>query len=51
MAKNQESKFNFTEDDNDKNQSSEQVKEDIKKEAKGLFKSSTIFLKDLLDFH
>ncbi len=50
MAKNQESKFNFTEDDNDKNQSSEQVKEDIKKEAKGLFKSSTIFLKDLLDF-
>ena len=50
MAKNQESKFNFTEDDNDKNQSPEQVKEDIKKEAKGLFKNSTAFIRDLLDF-
>ena len=50
MDKNKEHKFNFTDEDTNKDQSVEQTKEDIKKEAKGLYVSTKTFISDLLDF-
>jgi len=52
----EESKFNFSEEDTAKNQAAKkeeavkQSKETVKKDAKGLFESINVFLKELLDF-
>jgi len=50
MDSNQESKFNFDEEDKSKEQAVEESKEALKKEAKGFFTSIKQFLHDLLDF-
>jgi uncharacterized hydrophobic protein (TIGR00271 family) len=50
MDKNKEHKFNFTDEDTNKGQSVEQTKEDIKKDAKGLYVSTKTFISELLDF-
>jgi hypothetical protein len=44
MDKNQEHKFNFSDEEISKEQQAEQTKEDIKKEAQGLYKSTKIFV-------
>ncbi len=46
---NQENKFNFTEEDDNK-PGVEQTKEAVKKDAQGLFKNIKKFLRELLDF-
>jgi len=50
MDNNQENKFNFSEEEKNKAQSAEQTKDEIRKDAKGLYKSSKTFISDLLDF-
>ena len=47
-----EHKFNFSEDEVQKNKDKAvaESKQEVKKDAKGLWKSSTQFLKELLDF-
>ena len=46
----EENKFNFSEEETNKAQSVEQSKEAVKQDAKGLWKSTKIFLIELLDF-
>lgn len=46
----EENKFNFSEEENLKNQAVEQSKEAVKEDAKGLFQSIKIFMVELLDF-
>jgi len=46
----EENKFNFSEEETNKAQSVEQSKEAVKQDAKGLFKSTKVFLIELLDF-
>jgi len=46
----EENKFNFSEEETSKAQSVEQSKEAVKQDAKGLFKSTKVFLIELLDF-
>ena len=50
MDKNQESKFNFSDEEElkDQDQAIEQSKEKVAKDAKGLFQSIVQFLKELL---
>ncbi len=52
MANNQESKFNFSEDDEKKakEEAVEQSKQALKQDAKGFFASFKQFFRDLLDF-
>lgn len=50
MDKNQEHKFNFSEDENNQDKVTEKSKVEIKKDAKGLFANLKIFLISLLDF-
>lgn len=47
---NQESKFNFSEDEQVKDQAVEQSKQAVKDDAKGLFQSMRKFFTELLDF-
>ncbi|MBT8309925.1 MAG: DUF389 domain-containing protein [Flavobacteriaceae bacterium] len=47
MDNNQESKFNFEEE---QEQKVEQAKEEVKEDAKGLIKSSNVFLKEIFSF-
>lgn len=46
----EEHKFNFSEEEKDKDQVVEQSKQDVKKDAEGLYKSVKRFLSELLDF-
>ena len=46
----QESKFDFSEEDNNKEQAVEQTKEAVRKDAKGLWQSVRVFFYELLDF-
>jgi uncharacterized hydrophobic protein (TIGR00271 family) len=46
----EESKFNFKEEENNKQQTVEQSKEAVKQGAKGLLQSTKVFLLELLDF-
>jgi len=46
----EENKFNFSEEESSKEQSVEQSKKAVKQDAKGLLKSTKIFLIELLDF-
>ena len=50
MDKNQEHKFNFSENEKDQDQVNKQSKGDIQKDARGLFANVKIFLTSLLDF-
>ena len=46
----EESKFNFTEEENNKEQAVQQSKEAVRQGAKGLWQSTKVFLTELLDF-
>ena len=46
----EESKFNFTEEENNKEQTVQQSKEAVRQGAKGLWQSTKVFLTELLDF-
>jgi len=46
----EENKFNFSEEESNKEKAVEQSKEAVKKDAKGLFQSIKIFMVELLDF-
>lgn len=46
----EESKFNFTEEENNKEQTVAQSKEAVRQGAKGLWQSTKVFLVELLDF-
>ncbi|WP_299557050.1 DUF389 domain-containing protein [Seonamhaeicola sp.] len=46
----EESKFNFSEEESNKNDTVEQSKEAVRKDAKGLFQSIETYLHELLDF-
>ena len=50
MDNNKEHKFNFSEEENNQDKITEQSKDNVKKDAQGLFASLKIFLMNLLDF-
>ena len=50
MDNNKEHKFNFSEEENNQDKITEQSKDNVKKDAQGLFTSLKIFLTNLLDF-